>query len=187
MCGILGISFVPFLAAIPAVICGHVARSEINKSGGRLGGGGMAVAGLITGYLGLILLPLIIALLAVIAFPVFASVQERAKEVKSMTNGKQIATACRLYAVDHKGAFPNKLEELVPEYLPDPKVLTCPLSDPSVPVGFEYYGGKDTDPGNNILLVSKGTSRSGKQRVVVNVDSSAHVDKDMPELPPHRR
>ena len=84
------------------------------------------------------------------------------------------------------GKYPDKLEDLVPEYLPDPTVLTCPLSGPSVPVGFEYYGGKDTDPGSNILLVSKGVSR-GRQRVVVHVDSSAQVERDMPELPPHRR
>ncbi len=186
VCGILGVSFVPFLAAIPAVVCGHVARSEIKKSGGRLGGAGMALAGLITGYMGLLLLPFIIALLAAIAFPVLASVQEKGKQVKSMANGKQIATACRLYALDHKGAFPSRLEELLPEYLQDPAVLTCPLSGPSIAVGFEYYGGKDTDPGENILLVSKGASR-GKQRVVVHVDSSAQVVRDMPQLPPHPR
>jgi hypothetical protein len=38
--------------AIPAVICGHVARSRIRKSGGALGGMGIATAGLILGYIG---------------------------------------------------------------------------------------------------------------------------------------
>src|SRR6266511_6192389 len=39
------------LTAIPAVICGHVARSKIRKSGGALGGMGIATAGLIVGYI----------------------------------------------------------------------------------------------------------------------------------------
>ena len=42
--------FVPF--AILAVILGHVARSQIRKSAGRQKGAGMALVGLILGYLG---------------------------------------------------------------------------------------------------------------------------------------
>jgi serine/threonine protein kinase len=39
------------LTAIPAVICGHMALSEINASNGQLGGHGRAVAGLVLGYI----------------------------------------------------------------------------------------------------------------------------------------
>lgn len=49
--GILGWTFAPFLGAIVAIITGHLAKSEIRKSNGALGGGGMATAGLILGYL----------------------------------------------------------------------------------------------------------------------------------------
>lgn len=41
--------------AIPAVICGHVARSKIRKSNGALGGKGIAAAGLILAYIALVL------------------------------------------------------------------------------------------------------------------------------------
>jgi dipeptidyl aminopeptidase/acylaminoacyl peptidase len=47
--GILGLC--NGVTGIPAVICGHLGLSKIKRSGGRLGGGGMAVAGLILGYL----------------------------------------------------------------------------------------------------------------------------------------
>jgi hypothetical protein len=47
--GILSLTCFGFLSGIPAVICGHIARSEIKKSEGRLEGEGMALAGLITG------------------------------------------------------------------------------------------------------------------------------------------
>jgi hypothetical protein len=43
------------LLGLLAVIFGHVSRSAINRSQGRLGGGGMALTGLITGYIGSLL------------------------------------------------------------------------------------------------------------------------------------
>jgi hypothetical protein len=41
--------------AIPAVICGHIARLKTRKSGGALCGKGIAAAGLILGYVMLVL------------------------------------------------------------------------------------------------------------------------------------
>jgi hypothetical protein len=38
------------LGGIVAVIFGHIAKNQIRKSGGRLGGDGLATAGLILGY-----------------------------------------------------------------------------------------------------------------------------------------
>ena len=49
----------------------------------------------------------IIAILASLALPVFSSVQDRAKQTKDLNNAKQIGLACRLYATDHDGVFPN--------------------------------------------------------------------------------
>ena len=53
--------------AIPAVICGHVARSKIRKSGGARGGKGIATTGLILGYIALVLcimgIPLLVSMI----------------------------------------------------------------------------------------------------------------------------
>src|SRR6266705_5626853 len=53
--------------AIPAVICGHIARSRIRKSGGALRGKGIATAGLILGYIALALgvmgIPLLVSMI----------------------------------------------------------------------------------------------------------------------------
>lgn len=53
--------------AIPAVICGHIARSKIRKSGGALGGKGIATTGLILGYIALVLgimgIPLLVSMI----------------------------------------------------------------------------------------------------------------------------
>jgi prepilin-type N-terminal cleavage/methylation domain-containing protein len=50
----------------------------------------------------------IIAVLASIALPAFTAVQERGKQTKDMSNGKQIALALKQFATDHNGVFPNK-------------------------------------------------------------------------------
>ncbi|HEY6969421.1 MAG TPA: DUF4190 domain-containing protein [Candidatus Angelobacter sp.] len=59
--GILGLFFSIF-AAIPAIILGHISYSEIKKSAGRLTGDGLAIGGLVLGYLGTALLPIILAI-----------------------------------------------------------------------------------------------------------------------------
>lgn len=54
--GIASWFVLPFLGAIVAVVCGHVARGEIRRAApGTLGGDGLAVGGLILGYLHLLL------------------------------------------------------------------------------------------------------------------------------------
>jgi hypothetical protein len=50
---VLGIVWVFGLGAILAVIFGFVARKQIRESGGRQGGGGMALAGIILGFVGI--------------------------------------------------------------------------------------------------------------------------------------
>jgi len=60
ICGIGAYTIVPFLGAIAAIITGHIAKNEIKKSAGTLKGNGMALAGLILGYvqIGLLVLSL---------------------------------------------------------------------------------------------------------------------------------
>jgi prepilin-type N-terminal cleavage/methylation domain-containing protein len=84
----------------------------------------------------------IIAVLASIALPVFSSVQERGAQTKDLSNAKQIALACKLYAADHDGKYPDKdgtvdppvaltsgsssnqaFALLIPQYLPAEKLF----------------------------------------------------------------
>jgi hypothetical protein len=66
--GIVSWFILPFVAAVAAVITGHMAKTEIKKSNGMLGGNGMATAGLVLGYvqlgLGLCLCIVVAAMLA---------------------------------------------------------------------------------------------------------------------------
>ena len=61
---VLSISWLGGLGSLLAVVFGHKAKSEIDASGGRQSGRGLAVAGLVLGYIGigLIVLGLLAAL-----------------------------------------------------------------------------------------------------------------------------
>lgn len=52
--GIAGV-VCPVVGAVPAIVCGHIARSKIKSSAGSLSGKGLALAGLILGYLGIVI------------------------------------------------------------------------------------------------------------------------------------
>ncbi|MEO7066823.1 MAG: DUF4190 domain-containing protein [Rhodanobacter sp.] len=54
--GILAWCLLPFIGAIVAIVCGHLARSEIRHAprDAPLDGNGMAVAGLLLGYVQLL-------------------------------------------------------------------------------------------------------------------------------------
>jgi hypothetical protein len=63
VCGIVAYTFLPFLAAIAAVITGHMAMAEINRSNGVITGKGMAITGLVMGYIQIVCLFIFILLL----------------------------------------------------------------------------------------------------------------------------
>ena len=58
--GVLSWFALPFIGAVVAIICGHMARAEIRRSEDALDGDGQAVAGLVLGYVHIALLTLII-------------------------------------------------------------------------------------------------------------------------------
>lgn len=72
--GIICWIVLPFIGAIIAVICGHLARGEIRRApAGTIEGDGLALAGLILGYLHLALAALfvfglILVLLGIVSY-----------------------------------------------------------------------------------------------------------------------
>ena len=79
--GIMGWTFLPFLGSIVAIITGHMAKSEIKRSAGMVGGNGMATAGLVLGYVAIglslcgICLVVILSLLGVLTIPFIDNVR----------------------------------------------------------------------------------------------------------------
>lgn len=68
--GILSWLAMPLFGAVAAVICGHLARAEIRRSNGALGGDGMALTGLVLGYTQIIVtvLTAVVILIAILFF-----------------------------------------------------------------------------------------------------------------------
>lgn len=58
--GILSWFALPIIGAIVAIVCGHMARTEIRRSQGALDGDSLAVGGLVLGYLHLAILLVIL-------------------------------------------------------------------------------------------------------------------------------
>ena len=58
--GILGWTLLPFLGSLGGIIFGHMARGEIRRSNGQLDGDGLAVAGLVLGWINVMLAVLLV-------------------------------------------------------------------------------------------------------------------------------
>ena len=112
VCGIL-FFFLP--SAIAAVIMGHLSLSDIRRSAGRLGGRGMAMAGLVLGYAGLAIIPILI--IAAIAIPNLLRARMAANEASAVGSLRTINTACVTYATEYK-SFPSSLANLGPSTNP---------------------------------------------------------------------
>ena len=181
--GILGFIILPIVGAIAAIITGHIGLGTIKKGAGTVKGRGMAIAGLIMGYLQIVLVAL--AIVAAVALPTFGKVQEKAEQMKSMNNARQILMACRMYAADNDGAFPASLQDLITEGVVDDTAVfqTVPPSEDGSEIGFEYTAGlTDSDHPRKVLIQSK-TTYSGGDKIFGFVDGLVHAMKP-DELPP---
>ncbi|MFC4728903.1 DUF4190 domain-containing protein [Coralloluteibacterium thermophilus] len=52
--GVLSWLLIPFIGALVAVVAGHLARRDIRAAGGRLQGDGLALGGLVLGWVQLV-------------------------------------------------------------------------------------------------------------------------------------
>ena len=112
--GILAYIILPFLAAIPAIVLGHVALSDIKKSAGRLKGNGMATAGMVMGYAQIVLIPFIL-IIAAIAIPNLLRAKMASNEASAIGALRPYSFALGTYAsMCPKIGFPASLANLGP-------------------------------------------------------------------------
>ena len=89
------------LAAIPGVICAHKAISGIKKSNGLLSGEGMAIGGMITGYISIAMSVLLIPMMCAIAIPNFVKARNTALTNLCINNLRQIDSAKQQWALEN--------------------------------------------------------------------------------------
>ncbi len=109
------LSFFSFLLfpGILAVVLGHISRSEIRKSSGRLKGAGVALAGLILGYAGIVFLPFLL-IIAAIAIPNLLRARLAANEASAVGCLRTINTAVVVYKSSYRRGFPVSLLAMGP-------------------------------------------------------------------------
>lgn len=97
ICGLL--FFIP-LAFIAAIVFGHLAISEIRRSAGRLKGQGIAITGLVLGYLWIFFIPVIL-IIAAIAIPNLLRARMAANESSAVASIHTLAVAEVSYSAAH--------------------------------------------------------------------------------------
>ena len=70
--GVILTWFIPIITQIAAIICGHIARSQVKRSQGNQTGSGMALAGLIISYIVLVFVVIVIFLVGVTLSELFS-------------------------------------------------------------------------------------------------------------------
>lgn len=102
--GILAI-FTAGLTGIPAVICGHLSLGRIKRSAGTQTGGGLAIAGLITGYFGFLIIG--VAFFAGLTAPLVIRQRKKANQAEAVNNARSFGLALYEFKTEY-GRFPDE-------------------------------------------------------------------------------
>jgi type IV pilus assembly protein PilA len=112
--GIAAYVILPFFAAIPAIILGHLALSDIKKKAGQLKGNGLAIAGMVMGYAQMVFIPFLL-IIAAIAIPNLLRARMAANEASAVGTLRTYNTAMVTYAAKCQSTgFPTSVHNLGP-------------------------------------------------------------------------
>src|ERR1700689_5000370 len=100
---VCGLFLFAFPLSILAIIFGHLAVSEIRRSAGRLKGEGIAIAGLILGYVGLAVIPVVL-IIAAIAIPNLLRARMAANEAAAIRSVGVLVVSEVSYSSSHPDA-----------------------------------------------------------------------------------
>ena len=184
---VLGILGICGITALVGLIMGIVALVKINRSGGRLSGQGLAIAGIcVSGFMLLVSIPF----MAGLTLPALARArhraqvfsqstpQQRMQTIQCVTNMKQLGLAVRVYAVDHNDQLPPAATwcDAIQSNVGSPKVFQCP-SEPGRRCAYAF----------NAKLDGKKVSEIDPQTVVLfESDTGWNGTGGADSLKPHK-
>ena len=154
--GILG--FCTTITSIPGLILGIVGLKRIKRSGGTLTGQGMAIAGIVTSAIALVLLP-------VMLLPALGGAREQARRAVCMSNLKQVGLGYVMWTMDHDGQYPSSLKDLYPDSISGLGVFVCPSAEDEVTSAEEI-----DEKGSYICVPVPGLSDDSRPDAVLAYD-----------------
>lgn len=120
------------------LILGFVALKKINASQGRLGGRGLALAGVIVS--GCMLALGVLAIIpAAMLLPALAKAKSKAQAINCVNNVKQLSLAVRIYSTDNNDKFPASTNwcDATLNNAGTPKIYVCPGA-PTLQSGYAF-------------------------------------------------
>lgn len=135
--GILSIGCFWLLASIPAIVLGCLALGKTRGPNPQLAGRGNAIAGIITGSLGVILGIIPAGIWLAILIPAASISPEGSADPTVAGEFAELNSALRSYAT-LEGTYPPSLESLIPLYLPDHSAITMESTKPGREVTYRY-------------------------------------------------
>ncbi|MDB4283365.1 DUF4190 domain-containing protein [Akkermansiaceae bacterium] len=160
ICGLAGFILTIF-TGIPAIVMGHMALSRIKASGGTIGGGGIALAGTILGYITSILI-FFIAVLAGLATPAILKAKNMQAEAQLISQVKMVGLELEEHLYE-TGAYPESPGEL-------------PLIKNYVEEDWYYFPATDGGAAPNQPILVSPISQTGF--VFLRVNGSVAVQKE---------
>jgi prepilin-type processing-associated H-X9-DG protein len=94
------------VTAIPAIICGITGLVKISKNKGQLKGTGLAVTGIVIPVSGIVLIPIMAMILAIL-MPALGKTRQLAQRMVCATNLSGLGKAMIVYANDYNDTYPT--------------------------------------------------------------------------------
>ncbi len=172
--GILGFC-VPLIAPVLAIVFGAIAMSRTRDP--RVGGRGLAIAGLTLGCVGFFFSFLSVSIL----LPSLNRARETANRVKCASHMRQIGQALLLYSNDARGPYPESLPVVLATQDVASDIFCCPSSNET-----PATGGTPQAQANNLTVgphlsyvyVGKGVNNSAGADTVVLYEPLTNHDRD---------
>lgn len=178
---ILGIFFFILPAAILGIILGHIARAQIRDSAGRIKGAGLATAGLVLGYSGVVILPVIL-IIAAIAIPNLLHAKMAANESSAVSALHTLNSAALEYQTI-QNRYPDALENLGPANSGAPTEQRANLIDATLASGTKngyLFSYRTTNSGFTINADPVKAGNTGVRHFFVDETGIIRIERDHP-------
>ncbi|MEX0655490.1 MAG: DUF4190 domain-containing protein [Phycisphaeraceae bacterium] len=189
--GLLSYVCFGFFASIPAVICGHLARGRIKRQPDQHAGAGLALVGLILGYLNIVLCIVAIAV-AIVRLPAaLDQARTAAYQTQSMSQLRQLGVAALIYASDHDDVLPHTWDQFDNYIYPGfstqqgqvPDLLLVPNATDTSQPSYEFVITEPTvttdiqNPSQTIYIQEREPFWNGRRNVLYADGSVRTVDE----------